>query len=65
MDALHARVSALVEDAVDSKQDPVVTFARIRDLAWSLEGETPSSVPRRPVAADRARAPRLTEAWFC
>ncbi len=65
MDELHARVSALVEEAADAEEDPVVTFARIRDLAWATFGETPSRGRRRPAGADRVRAPRLTEAWFC
>jgi hypothetical protein len=65
MDELHARVSTLVEQAAEAGEDAVVTFARIRDLAWSIDGKTPSPGPRRPAASDRVRAPRLTEAWFC
>jgi hypothetical protein len=64
MDELHARVSTLVERAAEAGEDPVLTFARIRDLAGSM-GETPSSISRRPAPVDRVRAPRLTEAWFC
>jgi radical SAM superfamily enzyme YgiQ (UPF0313 family) len=64
MDELHARVSTLVERASETGEDPVVTFARIRDLVGSM-GEAPTSIFRRPAPADRVRAPRLTEPWFC
>jgi radical SAM superfamily enzyme YgiQ (UPF0313 family) len=65
MDELHDRVSRLVEQAADAEEDPVLTFARIRDLAFATYGRTPSREIGRPAAPQRARAPRLTEAWFC
>jgi hypothetical protein len=63
MDALHTEMSRLVEGATSSNEDLLVTFNRICDLAWSTGGEAPR--PRLPSPAQRARAPRLTEAWFC
>ena len=65
MDALHTEMSQLVEGATSSNEDPLVTFTRICDLAWSTGGEAPRRRPRLPSPAQRARAPRLTEAWFC
>lgn len=65
MDDLHARVSNLVGEAADRQEDPVVTFARIREMAWSVAGRTPAGEELLPSVAHRVRAPRLTEAWFC
>ncbi len=63
MDALHERVSALVEEAARQKEDAAVTFARIRAVAVQAHGvaERHVAVPQ----AEGARPPRLTEAWFC
>jgi radical SAM superfamily enzyme YgiQ (UPF0313 family) len=63
MDALQERVAALVAEAAERNEDPALTFARIRvcaDAAAGAGGRTPAAPP-----ADRPRAPRLTEAWFC
>ena len=57
MDALQRQVSALVEAATEDEEDPVVTFARIRDLV--LPGKPARVPPERPIPA------RLTEPWFC
>ena len=65
MDDLHGRVTTLVEQSTEAEEDPVVTFARIRDLACLLAGEAPSPNLSPPASIDRVRAPRLTEAWFC
>jgi hypothetical protein len=55
---------SLPADAADAGEDAATTFARVRALADAAAG-----VPPRPHAdmpsADRARPPRLTEAWFC
>jgi radical SAM superfamily enzyme YgiQ (UPF0313 family) len=64
MEALQARVSKLVEQAATTDEDPIQTFARIRDLAWSQLGMEPPPALGRPLEGDK-RAPRLTEAWFC
>ena len=63
MDELHKTVSALVEKNSQAGVDPCETFFRIWELAASMQGSTP---PERCVFPDdRARAPRLTEPWFC
>ena len=68
MDDLHARVSALVEQAAGSFEDPAETFYRIRELAYSLRG-LPGDEQRIEKTFQinplRLRPPRLTEAWFC
>src|SRR3989441_876442 len=63
MEALHAEVSSVVAAAADRREDAAFTFQRVRELADRTAG-----VPPRPLAApdaDRRRAPRLTEPWFC
>jgi radical SAM superfamily enzyme YgiQ (UPF0313 family) len=65
MDDLHARVSALVEQAASSNEDAAETFYRIRGIAYSSrddEGPVKTSFQIDPL---RLRPPRLTEAWFC
>jgi hypothetical protein len=62
MDALHEAVARLVARAADAREDPQVTFARVRALAEGSEG--PDALPE-PRAAAASRAPRLTEPWFC
>lgn len=65
MDRLHEQVSRLVEAGAERGEDAAVTFERIRAAAEALaERARPS---RRPsaVPADRRRAARLTEPWFC
>src|SRR5262245_1679555 len=61
MDRLQKQLSALVEKDVHAGEDPGRTFYRV----WSVAaGRDPStSVPA--LAADRDRAPRLSEPWFC
>ena len=48
----------------ETLQDPGATFYRVSELA-----ETAAGRPPRPVGPvlrpERARPPRLTEAWFC
>jgi len=62
MDALHKVVSAAVEEAAKTDQDHIVTFDRLRVLAYDMAGRTPP--PASPRGPSR-RLPRLTEAWFC
>lgn len=63
MDALQARVAAAVAGAARRGDDAAVTFDAVRALADETAG-----TPRRPplrLPPQRARPPRLTEAWFC
>ena len=60
MDRLQKEVSALVEKDVHAGEDPVITFDRV----WALAAGRKASVLVRP-AANRERAPRLSEPWFC
>ncbi len=63
MDELHKTVSALVERDSQAGVDPCETFYSVWELAACLQGGTPPE--RRVFPDDRARAPRLTEPWFC
>lgn len=63
MDELHKSASSLVERDSQAGVDPCETFFRVWELAASLQGGTPPE--RRVFPEDRARAPRLTEPWFC
>ena len=61
MDRLQKKVAALVERDVQGGVDPATTFYRV----WSLaSGRDPATVAP-PLPADRDRAPRLSEPWFC
>ncbi len=64
VDRLQAAVGRTVAEVADHREDAAVTFARVRGLA-----DTAAGLDARPVspllAPDRARAPRLTEPWFC
>jgi radical SAM superfamily enzyme YgiQ (UPF0313 family) len=61
MDALQREASRLVEQAGGA--DPACTFYRLKALAQAAAGRTAEPMP--PLAPDRRRPPRLTEAWFC
>ena len=63
MDRLHAAVSRTVAEAAARDEDASVTFDRVRALADEAAGVV--SAPALMLAADRSRAPRLTEPWFC
>ena len=63
MDALAERVNAAVADAAERGEDAAVTLAHVRALADEVAGATPRAA--RPLPAERRRAPRLTEPWFC
>ena len=61
MDRLQQTVSKLVERDTQDGVDPAETFYKILDLAHDRKPPlVASSLP-----ADRHRAPRLTESWFC
>ena len=61
MDRLQKTISKLVERDTQDSVDPAATFYKILDLAHDRE---PARVARS-LPADRHRAPRLTESWFC
>jgi hypothetical protein len=63
MEALSRSVAAVVAEAANAREDPAVTFHRVRALADQAAGASPRaySAPAR----DRTRPPRLTEPWFC
>jgi len=65
MDALHRTVTSLVEESTKADEDPALTFARIRALAYATrDGGRPAVVPGQ-TAPGRSRPPRLSEPWFC
>jgi radical SAM superfamily enzyme YgiQ (UPF0313 family) len=61
MDRLQREASRLVEAA--AAEDAAGTFYRLKALAYSTAGL--ATEPEPPLAPDRRRPPRLTEAWFC
>jgi radical SAM superfamily enzyme YgiQ (UPF0313 family) len=63
MDALQSEVAAAVAAAADRREDPALTFDRVRGLAAA----TAAAAAPAPVglAPDRRRPPRLSEPWFC
>jgi radical SAM superfamily enzyme YgiQ (UPF0313 family) len=61
MDQLQKDVAKLVEEDAQAEEDAATTFYRIRELA---HGREPVSVACS-LPADRERAPRMTESWFC
>lgn len=63
MDRLFADVSALVEQAEAAGEDSLVTWERIRVLAYAAAGRAPAENLTPP--ALRPEPPRLTENWFC
>lgn len=64
MDRLHRELTALVEAATESQEDPAVTFYRLRALAAEHAGRPVSGGVRLP-PPERPIPPRLTEPWFC
>jgi len=63
MDALQSAVAAAVGAAADRREDPALTFNRVRALAAAAAGvAAPAAVGLAP---DRRRPPRLSEPWFC
>ncbi len=60
MDALQARVAALVEERAGA--DPLETVEAVKALALAAAGRAHRHVTR---ARERRFTPRLTESWFC
>ncbi len=66
MDELHKAVTVAVESASQIGEDAVVTFHRVRNLAYAAIGREESSIAfPLNFESDRRRPPRLTEDWFC
>ena len=66
MDKLHQEVSAAVEAAASTSEDPVATFDRLRAIAYRFaDRQPPAPTASRTPSRDRRRPPRLTEPWFC
>lgn len=61
MDELQKEVSRLVEKDTQTGADSVATFYGVMELA---NGTQPAGA-MCALAPDRARAPRMTESWFC
>ncbi len=66
MDRLHRMVSAAVEQASLTGEDPAITFDRLRALGFQVADRQPV-LAARPTSRslERRRPPRLTEPWFC
>jgi len=66
MDKLHREVSAAVEAAASTSEDPAATFDRLRAIAYRFADRQPAALTAsRTPSRDRQRPPRLTEPWFC
>jgi len=65
MDQLQRTVSAVVEQATRSDEDPATTFHRVYELAYAARGERAPTVVSSILLDHRRKAPRLTEPWFC
>ena len=61
MDDLYKDVSQLVAKDSQAGEDSAATFYRVMELAHG--GQPANALCSLP--SDRARAPRLTESWFC
>jgi radical SAM superfamily enzyme YgiQ (UPF0313 family) len=64
VDQLQQDIAALVEDATLAEADPLDTFEKIKELAYSAAGKQPPEVVRRRDGV-RRRPPHLSESWFC
>lgn len=65
MDALHREVTAVVEEAGKAGEDPVLTFDRLRGLAYRAAGRTAPTASRCDRHPSQRPIPRMTEPWFC
>ena len=62
MDLLQRQVAGLVEEGARGGEDPLATIEAVKALALAAAGREHVHVAR-PFSA--ARAPRLTESWYC
>jgi radical SAM superfamily enzyme YgiQ (UPF0313 family) len=65
MDRLNSAVSALVDQASRSGDDPAATFRDIQDLALAAAGDPATAVRKDDAGRRRHLAPHLSEPWFC
>lgn len=65
LDELHQAVSAVVEQAARTGEDPAMTFCRVYELASAAGGNVAWAAPPVPLRDQRKPVPRLTEPWFC
>ena len=65
MDELAQQIARVMEDAVRKEEDPVLTFAKIKQRALAAKGEEEAVAVCPAPGADKRGPPRLTEAWFC
>ncbi|MFQ5840384.1 MAG: CUAEP/CCAEP-tail radical SAM (seleno)protein [Candidatus Methylomirabilales bacterium] len=65
MDRLQRRVSRAVEEEAETRDDPWITFHRIKALAWAAHGAAMPATADVTAGRGPKRAPRLTEPWFC
>jgi len=65
LDQVYQDVSQVVEQAARMKEDPLITFYKIKDLALrAMIGRRFSLTSTKALSKSR-RPPRLTESWFC
>jgi radical SAM superfamily enzyme YgiQ (UPF0313 family) len=65
VDALQARVAALVEAASRDGEEPVRIFEQVRGLALGALNGRPVAAATRLQSSPGQAVPRLTEPWFC
>ena len=65
MDALHSRVSALVEEAQRKGADSIQAFFHIKSLAMAAQGQDACISCGISNYGARKVVPHLTETWFC
>jgi len=65
MDALYKRITALVEEAGCTDEDPAIIYKQIREEAYATRGDAPPTDFIYTDFEQRERAPRITEPWFC
>ncbi len=65
MDALQAKVAALVEQAENTQADPILTFFQIKAQAHAIKGQRISTFRAFRLYGPAKVLPHLTESWFC
>jgi radical SAM superfamily enzyme YgiQ (UPF0313 family) len=65
MDELHRTISATVEQATRSDENPAITFDRVCECAYAMRGDETPVFVSSTVFDQRRTVPRLTEPWFC
>jgi radical SAM superfamily enzyme YgiQ (UPF0313 family) len=65
MDQLQLDVSLLVERDAESREDPLITYARVRELGECARDDREADLACVVIPDHRSRKLRLTEPWFC